>query len=334
MGVGAWAYCVPGRARHAVKLSSRSVSKARGATSGTTAATLQTERDAQHLEAASILRQLGIDQQQQDHRNATDLLNVRLPVAFQRTSAFERRTMSAKASDVTREATNANHHHRTTEEGNSTSESEAEHVVPSTGGPLRGSTGSPSYIKQGVRQYHCSYPSCGKMYSKSSHVEAHYRTHTGEKPFACDHPDCGRRFTRSDELTRHKRKHKYEGVREGGCGSRFREGVLRGWGGPRFTSCSVEAKSKQKTPSCSVFATYPRAFFKEGPLSRNPSPNPPLSCIAAASNRTCANTAVAPFRVRITCRRIGARTRAKSRTSVRCPTAIVDSRDPTNSIGT
>ncbi|XP_065826348.1 Wilms tumor protein homolog [Oscarella lobularis] len=174
-----------------------------------TAATLKTERDAQHLEAASILRQLGINQQQQDHRNATDLLNVRLPVAFQRTSAFERRTMSAKANDVTREATNATttNHHRTTEEGNSPSESEAEHVVPSTGGPLRGSTGSPSYIKQGVRQYQCSYPSCGKMYSKSSHVEAHYRTHTGEKPFACDHPDCGRRFTRSDELTRHKRKH-------------------------------------------------------------------------------------------------------------------------------
>ena len=304
-----------------------------------TAATLKTERDAQHLEAASILRQLGINQQQQDHRNATDLLNVRLPVAFQRTSAFERRTMSAKANDVTREATNATttNHHRTTEEGNSPSESEAEHVVPSTGGPLRGSTGSPSYIKQGVRQYQCSYPSCGKMYSKSSHVEAHYRTHTGEKPFACDHPDCGRRFTRSDELTRHKRKHKYEGgaIFREGVWFPFREGVLRGWGPPfRFLLRRSEVKTRQKTPSCSVSQRIRALFFQKRAPFEEPVTESPLSCIAAASNRTCANTAVAPFRVRITCRRIGARTRAKNRTSVRCPTAIVDSRDPTNSIGT
>lgn len=64
-----------------------------------------------------------------------------------------------------------------------------------------------AYVKQGVRQYMCTYPDCGKLYSKSSHVASHYRTHTGERPFVCDFPDCDRRFTRSDELTRHKRKH-------------------------------------------------------------------------------------------------------------------------------
>lgn len=68
--------------------------------------------------------------------------------------------------------------------------------------------GGQAYVKQGVRQYMCTYPDCGKLYSKSSHVASHYRTHTGERPFVCDFPDCGRRFTRSDELTRHKRKHK------------------------------------------------------------------------------------------------------------------------------
>ncbi|XP_074420931.1 transcription factor Sp1 isoform X1 [Larus michahellis] len=65
------------------------------------------------------------------------------------------------------------------------------------------SSGDPGKKKQHI----CHIPGCGKVYGKTSHLRAHLRWHTGERPFICTWLLCGKRFTRSDELQRHKRTH-------------------------------------------------------------------------------------------------------------------------------
>ncbi|KAF9804234.1 hypothetical protein SFRURICE_020662, partial [Spodoptera frugiperda] len=57
------------------------------------------------------------------------------------------------------------------------------------------------------KQHVCHIAGCNKVYGKTSHLRAHLRWHSGERPFLCNWLFCGKRFTRSDELQRHRRTH-------------------------------------------------------------------------------------------------------------------------------
>uniref|UniRef100_A0A8B9J1F4 Sp1 transcription factor n=1 Tax=Amazona collaria TaxID=241587 RepID=A0A8B9J1F4_9PSIT len=122
------------------------------------------------------------------------------------------------------------------------------------------SSGDPGKKKQHI----CHIPGCGKVYGKTSHLRAHLRWHTGERPFVCSWVLCGKRFTRSDELQRHKRTHTgqdAQGVRSHGW-------LLAPWipaNGLPVSHPTASSQSGSMVPSAihpnSVFPIQPKGVF-------------------------------------------------------------------------
>merc|ERR1712008_510768 len=68
--------------------------------------------------------------------------------------------------------------------------SDSDYLAHGTGIPRRNAPAK-THIKEEDKVFMCEAPGCEKLYAKASHLKAHMRRHTGEKPFTCSWIGCG-----------------------------------------------------------------------------------------------------------------------------------------------
>ncbi|CAK7237059.1 DNA-binding transcription factor [Sporothrix bragantina] len=57
------------------------------------------------------------------------------------------------------------------------------------------------------KPYPCTLPGCNMTFSQKTHLDIHWRSHTGEKPYVCSYADCGAHFSQLGNLRTHERRH-------------------------------------------------------------------------------------------------------------------------------
>ncbi|XP_020897495.1 zinc finger protein 367 [Exaiptasia diaphana] len=76
--------------------------------------------------------------------------------------------------------------------------------------------------KQSCSSIRCDV--CGRVFPREKSLQAHKRTHSGERPYVCDFPNCGKSFVQSGQLKTHQRLHTGEKpflCNADGCTTRF-----------------------------------------------------------------------------------------------------------------
>ena len=113
-------------------------------------------------------------------------------------------------------------------------------------------------VSSGERPFECTWPDCGKKFSRSDELTRHYRTHTGEKRFNC--PMCDKCFMRSDHLTKHARRH-----------AGFQPSMLQGSSAAKRRRCSTSVSSDSGDQSPAGVWDTPTycKYIHTGTCSRN-----------------------------------------------------------------
>ncbi|EME89438.1 uncharacterized protein MYCFIDRAFT_27369 [Pseudocercospora fijiensis CIRAD86] len=88
------------------------------------------------------------------------------------------------------------------------SDTAATATIADTETPLTEASSVRSKSQPRAKRYQCSFEGCTKAFDRPIRLQAHFNTHTGERPYACSEDGCDKSFYKIEHLNRHvKDKH-------------------------------------------------------------------------------------------------------------------------------